>query len=329
MLASLPEENDMSIEAVVIGTSLDPASDPVVAAGIAIARRAGARAYLAHAYPLPAAYYGMPAGMTAVHPQLLEAEKSAQLERVAAQLDRLGVEASEIAGQVVEIGVAHRLLLETAESTGAGLIVVGAHEGGGLGALLGSTAERVLRKAGRPVLVARGELPLPPSRVLAPVDLSPLSEDALRRGLDVLDQLAGEEGKAAIEVEALFVLSELERRGSVHFTPEQVDRFAREELDRLLTRVDPQGERCLRARVRDGLPRHEIQAELAARPADLVLIGTHGHSGFERLLLGSVTASVVRQSPCSVLVVPPTAAAVERAERDDADHAAGAARQRR
>jgi nucleotide-binding universal stress UspA family protein len=35
---------------------------------------------------------------------------------------------------------------------------------------------------------------------------------------------------------------------------------------------------------------------------DLIAIGTHGHRGFRRLLLGSVAESVIRHAPCSVLV---------------------------
>lgn len=48
--------------------------------------------------------------------------------------------------------------------------------------LLGSTADRVLRKASCPVLIVRGELPVPPRRVLAPVDPSTLSGDSFRCG---------------------------------------------------------------------------------------------------------------------------------------------------
>jgi nucleotide-binding universal stress UspA family protein len=38
---------------------------------------------------------------------------------------------------------------------------------------------------------------------------------------------------------------------------------------------------------------------------DLVVLGTHGRSGLERLLLGSVAEAVVRRAPCPILVVPP------------------------
>jgi nucleotide-binding universal stress UspA family protein len=44
-------------------------------------------------------------------------------------------------------------------------------------------------------------------------------------------------------------------------------------------------------------------------PADLLVMGTHGRSGFDRLLLGSVTEKVLRHAPCPILTVPPHAPA--------------------
>lgn len=47
-----------------------------------------------------------------------------------------------------------------------------------------------------------------------------------------------------------------------------------------------------------------ILAKADAMAADLVVMGTHGRSGFERLVLGSVTERVLRKSACPVLTVP-------------------------
>lgn len=46
--------------------------------------------------------------------------------------------------------------------------------------------------------------------------------------------------------------------------------------------------------------------------ADLIVLGTHGRSGFERLLLGSVTEKVVRTAPCPVITVPPPSVATSK-----------------
>jgi nucleotide-binding universal stress UspA family protein len=178
------------LRTVLIGTSLGEESDQVVRAGLAVARAAGARVYLVHAAPLEPLPVGfdMGAGL-ALNGELIARNQ----ESLTGQIERLGLAASELAGSEVRTGAAYRILTETAHQTGADLIVVGATECGPLSAeLLGSTADRILRKASCPVLIVRGELPVPPRRVLAPVDLSPLSGEAFRDGLHLIAQLAGE-----------------------------------------------------------------------------------------------------------------------------------------
>jgi len=55
----------------------------------------------------------------------------------------------------------------------------------------------------------------------------------------------------------------------------------------------------------EGIPDEKI-VELASEiEADLVVMGTRGHTGLKKLLIGSVTERVVGQAPCPVLVVRP------------------------
>lgn len=54
----------------------------------------------------------------------------------------------------------------------------------------------------------------------------------------------------------------------------------------------------------EGNPAAEILANAGTMPTDLVVMGTHGRSGFERLVLGSVTEKVLRKATCPVLSVP-------------------------
>jgi nucleotide-binding universal stress UspA family protein len=56
--------------------------------------------------------------------------------------------------------------------------------------------------------------------------------------------------------------------------------------------------------VREGPAVTEILDQAAATSADLIVMGTHGTSGFERLVLGSVTEKVLRKARCPVLTVP-------------------------
>jgi nucleotide-binding universal stress UspA family protein len=52
-----------------------------------------------------------------------------------------------------------------------------------------------------------------------------------------------------------------------------------------------------------GDPAGEIVRYAADRGIDLIVMGTHGRTGLERLLMGSVAEKVMREAPCSVLVV--------------------------
>jgi nucleotide-binding universal stress UspA family protein len=54
-----------------------------------------------------------------------------------------------------------------------------------------------------------------------------------------------------------------------------------------------------------GDPVREIVRYATTLPADLVVMGTHGVSGFRHLVLGSITEKVLRTAPCPVLTVPP------------------------
>jgi nucleotide-binding universal stress UspA family protein len=52
-----------------------------------------------------------------------------------------------------------------------------------------------------------------------------------------------------------------------------------------------------------GDPATEIVRHAAAEHADVIVIGTHGRTGVDRLVFGSVAERVMREAPCSVLVV--------------------------
>lgn len=53
-----------------------------------------------------------------------------------------------------------------------------------------------------------------------------------------------------------------------------------------------------------GIPRVEILAVAEEWEADLIILGTHGRTGFDHFISGSVAEGVARRSLCPVLIVP-------------------------
>lgn len=64
----------------------------------------------------------------------------------------------------------------------------------------------------------------------------------------------------------------------------------------------------------DADPRHAIVDAAREWAADLIVIGSHGRKGIDRLLLGSVAESIVRHAPCSVDIVRVPSAALHRGD---------------
>jgi nucleotide-binding universal stress UspA family protein len=283
---------------VLIGTSLGEESDPVVRAGLAVARAAGARVILAHAAQLePMVGYEVGAGPDLEREQIARCQ-----EGLREQIARLGIEERELAGSTVRVGAPYRILTEASRQAGADLIVVGATAAGWLASgVLGSTAERVVRKAACPVLVVRDGLRMPPRSVLVPVDLSTLSADSFHCGLHLLAQLAG---SGESEVRALYasVSQPLSTGTASDALP------AAGELRRFILENRPETPFKVETAVRSGEARTAILQELEEHPADLVIVGTHGRGGLDRLIIGSVAATLARKAPCSVLVISPEAA---------------------
>ena len=60
-----------------------------------------------------------------------------------------------------------------------------------------------------------------------------------------------------------------------------------------------------------GSPSHEIVKVAAAEQVDLIVIATHGRTGFSHLVMGSVAERVVRTAPCPVMTIRPMAVTAE------------------
>ncbi len=289
-----------NLKTIVIGTTLTTESDWIVRMGVAVARATGAVPWLVHAYNLQA----FPSELGAFDNAWIEEQTEILRERLDRQARETGL--TDLPGfgpdqACLSIDTPHHAIVELSRNVDADLIVVGASEGNAVQrTFLGSTADRVIRKAPAPVLVVRPGTTFPPSRVLVPVDLSPVSAGALRFATAFLRE--GWNGRL-MDLETLFVLNPLEVEGSLQFTPDQIERFAAEELGRFVRQNAPAAHTSHQVLI--GYPREEILRELESRLTDLVILGTHGRSGFERMMIGSIASQVLQRARCNVIVVPP------------------------
>ena len=143
------------------------------------------------------------------------------------------------------------------------------------------------------------------THILCPVDFSEFSRHALEHA----DALAARHGAAltvlyAYPTQANF-LPPVDVGGYVPpgYTQEEIAGFQRS-LARFVANV-----RCpVTALAVEGPIVSEILVQADRLEVDLIVMGTHGRTGFERALLGSVAERVLARSPRPVLVVPPRAA---------------------
>jgi nucleotide-binding universal stress UspA family protein len=140
------------------------------------------------------------------------------------------------------------------------------------------------------------------TRILCPIDLSPASLRALEHALALARWY-----EATLVAFHVFSPQPLpmatEFGGYVPAPPPRHEQEIIEEVRRFAQPVA--GSIPFEIVVREGNPVDEIVGQVEELPADLLVLGTHGRSGFERLFLGSVTEKVVRKVACPTLTVPP------------------------
>lgn len=135
-----------------------------------------------------------------------------------------------------------------------------------------------------------------PKKILVPIDFSPCAEYAL----DYACELAPRIGAEVVLVNALgATVPEMAVSETALATMFRGHRAA---LDALVA-SHGDGVAFDMPVVKNGDARDAIVDTASELGADLVIMGTHGHRGFSRLMLGSVAEEVLRRAPCPVLTV--------------------------
>ena len=148
------------------------------------------------------------------------------------------------------------------------------------------------------------------SRILMATDFSSCSDDALRHAASMAELFQAQltllhvlpnvhDAMAAIPAAARWELA----AGDLEAFEAALNRTSDRRLDKLLKRVKP----CLIANraTSCGTPYIRIIQRVQSENYDMVLVGTHGHSGLRRLMVGSTAQRLVRHCPAPVWVVKP------------------------
>lgn len=213
-----------------------------------------------------------------------------------------------VKSHILEGDVANEILA-LAESEGSDLIAMSTHGRSGFSRLaLGSISERVLQNTRTPLLLVRESSALqtsaPLKQLLTPLDGSNLAEKAL----PVAAEMAHQTGAELTLLRVIQALDEHNKR--LLF---KSDAEAEESMQQWKTLSSRYLEQMAYSVYREGLKVHsemligdpdKIICETAeSLPADLIVMSTHGRSGVDRWVYGSVANKVLRNASCPVLLV--------------------------
>ncbi|HTK54744.1 MAG TPA: universal stress protein [Gemmatimonadaceae bacterium] len=291
----------------VVATDGTRDSDGAVRVAVALARRDGAKADVFSVVEAPQVV-DLDGAPVADLEELVEIAVEERGIMLLAQRDRTHPGIHE---WPYELAVGSRVdkIVDRARTTGASFILLGlgAH---GIGARvsLRETALRVIRVAGLPVLALPSDAWGVPHSALAAVDFTASSEHAVRAALDLL----GDDG-------TLYVAHVTPRlpipQGDSRTWGEITRGAVIPKLEEVLRRLNPSPGIRVEYVHLHGDPAHEVIAFAEQMGIDMIAAGTHGRSALGRLVLGSVSTTLVRTAKCWVLVAPPHRDAPNSADR--------------
>jgi nucleotide-binding universal stress UspA family protein len=215
----------------------------------------------------------------------------------------------------VRVGKPAEQLAEAARAHNADLIAVGRHgERPGVWGHLGSTADKLVRAATTPVLLATGVRDVRPRRILVALDDSEATDVLVDWAHALAERFAARVTAVHVVGSAIMTHALAEPGATMAVGGGMPDDAAahegvRRDADRWVRSLVAGGvaEDRVSSEVAFGEPGQEILAAAERNGAELVVVGSHGAGRIRRMLVGSVASEVLRGARCPVLVVvPPT-----------------------
>lgn len=194
-----------------------------------------------------------------------------------------------------------------ADEQGIDLIIMGAHgRRGWRRFLLGSVAEEVVRTAPCPVLTLRQQkegTPLEaPGTILVPVDLSDPSRQALTHAKELAAVYGAKVELLHVVPAPMYPAFYTGFAGAFEYSfPELANQLSTTLGEWAEATDGPEVE--LGVEILEGNPGQEIIAHCERIDAGLIVLATHGLTGWQHVLLGSVSEKVVRMADCPVLTL--------------------------
>ena len=142
-------------------------------------------------------------------------------------------------------------------------------------------------------------------RILCPVDLSQFSRDSLHHALALAKWYEAQVTVCHVYSAPQPLLPVTGMPGNVPLPPPVQPDDVADEVRRFCAPSLGDSGQSVEIVVREGNATKEIVLLAEQLPADLLVLGTHGRSGFERLFLGSVTEKVLRTTHAPVMTIPP------------------------
>ena len=198
-------------------------------------------------------------------------------------------------------------ILRTAATIQADLIVMGAHRKQFLRDIfVGTTIERVIRTGPFPVLMVNNEAQQRYTNVLAAVDFSKHSANAIRAA-----HATGLTSEAPATFIHAFMAPAKGKMFIANLDQSSIDKYvaderrvAMDELAAFLVANNLPHEGWL-MRLEEGVAIEVISHVVQETRADLLVLGTHGRSSLLKALIGSVTETALRSLSVDILAVPP------------------------
>ncbi|WP_138434309.1 universal stress protein [Winogradskyella algicola] len=236
-----------------------------------------------------------------VNPKVKKLLDETALSRLGKTSETMKANGVSVEAPLIKYGVAHDQIVMAATSVNANMILVGSGEDKETENFkLGTTTERIIQNSEKPVLVIKEDDTFNVKTILCPVDFSNPSKRALNNAIIIARRLEAK----------LLVLSVSEEETSTWFSSkeeldkENAERFEnnKESFAQFLKEFKFMDLEWVKLE-RMGNPSQEILNTIVANNVDLLIMGTAGRSGLNRLVIGSVTEKVIREVPCSFLTL--------------------------